>query len=606
MTVGILLSFTSRDINYDDVMYFKAADHIVENGTKSMLETEMEFLGKSYRYQDGTHSLLFPACLAVLRKAGLNLPAIHIIIYILYALTVFPIGYMLARYRVKYSVAALMMIMFNPLVLVNANTFMTDIPGYAASIAALAFFMKYNDSKKYVFAVLSVILAFAGMMISYIYGYVFFLFILFAFLEKNRKTLIISGLSAASALIIFMLLVILKWTPSPFQAMSWPGSETLFNYHNTGQKFMSLATLLGFAGIALLFDRNTYKDYMLIGIMALGFIFSAFVSGYPPISRMILILLSVNGIYVIYRAFYSGHEHMFLYAWYAVFVIAGVIIFPMIVSRYLLLAFLPVLMMLSIGLSKKAITAAVIINILLSIIMLMGDMRGTNAYYSLNAEDTGKTYYTGEWAFRNHMEASGAGMLMNDDTILQDGSLIFIPDLEVPSEINRKLLTHLEGEGTDSIMPCITQLLSEKSKAGFQTSEYGMLPFAFTTDYSIKVSRVRYHADENALMAQYSDRIRLWLDKPVIPLDVPDTLTFEVSGNFEIIVDFFPSPAARLSDGILVQLMQDSIVIDQFTAYPESVNVFYHTGNAGIITITADTLNNSNFDWAGIYVKEND
>ena len=80
MTVGILLSFMSRNINYDDVMYFKAAGHIVENGTKSILDTEMEFLGNSYRYQDGTHSLLFPACLAVLHKAGMKLSVIHVII----------------------------------------------------------------------------------------------------------------------------------------------------------------------------------------------------------------------------------------------------------------------------------------------------------------------------------------------------------------------------------------------------------------------------------------------------------------------------------------------------------------------------------------------
>lgn len=598
--VLFLALFNARGINYDDVIYFKAAEHIQSSGVRSLLTAELEFLGQVYNYRHGTHSMLLPLLLSVMLKFGMSLRMIHLVLTLIYASAVFPVCFILKYFKVKNILPALMLIMFSPAAMANANTFMTDIPGYTFAIISIAAFLA-SERRRFVFLIIALAAGITAALFSYMYAYVFFLFILYSAM-KNRRMLVASSLITAAAAVTMTVFMVVGWIPSAFQALSWPGSETLFNFHRTGYKFMALAVLMGFSGIVLAADREIYKDPMNIGIGFLGIIFSAFLSGYTPISRILLVFFTVTGLVVIYRLFYYGHEEMFLYSWYAVYAIAGVLFFPMVVSRYMLLALLPLLVIFAMRLGRKTIITGVVLNILLSSLILYADMKQTDAYSAITAK---ADYFTGEWAFREHMEESGAQMLMKTDSVLPDSAVICIPDLEVPSELNTALLTHLEPVCTDSVMPGFVQILTEKGKAGFQTNGTGLLPLTLISDFSIRVSRLLFTSEENTMMAQYADRIVLWLETPVIPLNIPDTLNFESAGPFTLRIRFFPSHAVHNSDGIgiTVSTLGGEYI---FKAYPDSLNTFIIDSDSGAVNITADNLENDNYDWAGIYVKEND
>ncbi|MDY6787872.1 MAG: hypothetical protein SVK54_07090, partial [candidate division WOR-3 bacterium] len=227
LIIIILLPFSSRKINYDGHLFNKGAEMIA--GTEeNIMERELSFLGKRVTARQGTHSLFASYYYFILRHFLKSDRNIHIFNYLLFASLIFPLSSLFARFG-RHALSMTVLAMTSPLIILNANNFMIDMPGFVLFFWALFIYLRYRNS---FLQYISILLGIAGFMLSYFYG--FFLIIVLIDLWSGRKQRADRYFALVSVIAFSAAILSLRFLnagPSLFRAIRWTGSETLFNFH---------------------------------------------------------------------------------------------------------------------------------------------------------------------------------------------------------------------------------------------------------------------------------------------------------------------------------------------------------------------------------------
>ncbi len=584
--------FSSRNINYDDYLYIKGAKLILKNPTINLQEITIPFLGETHNALEGTHTLIPSYIWAIVLKITDSLIFLHFFIYILFGLSYFAIYKVYYLYDEEYTDLKVLLFMLSPVILLNVNNFMTDIVGFVFYIYALYFYL-YKSNKKY-FSILSIIFFIISFLFSYLYLYfIFIVFVLDYMKEKNKRFLIFSLISAIFTIV---LLYFLHQIPSPIQAVEWTGSERLFNYHKTIEKFMAFIIFLGFSLLYKLFYKKTYNMFFLLASF-LSLLFTLTLCKYGLIENIECFIFFSIGFYFIFKMFLLSKQNKGIYLIYGIYSILLVLFFPMVVPRYMLILFSIIYLVLNKNSNKKILIVAIIFNITLSSVLLYSDMIQTNSYYKIELPK-GNIYYTGEWGFREYMEQNNGKMIMKNDTVLKDNSYLIIPKNEAKQIINKKILSHLYFINNQQLFNFPIKIYSSDG-AGFYTSETGVLPFVFSKNSQTNISTYMYKAEGNKYLMQYEDRLVLWGNILVIPIDVPSSLVFKNIDSIKLHVIFFDNKNVKTkSDGVEVKINNQ-----RFICTPNKSNIIEINDNLDSIIIKIDSLNNNLYDWVGIYAE---
>lgn len=591
-------------VNYDDNLYIDGSRLLSSMQYNDFLNVKYPFQGELCTPQQGTHAYIFLYIYRIFTNIPNGLLFLHFFTYLMYALAFIPVSEIVSRFTKENVNLKALIILVNPASIAYVNSFMLDIPGYVLFLWTVFLFIRYAESGEKIFVVLSFVCAFMSFSASYIFIYVSAVPLLYAYFlrrDKMKEAFVFSVLCVA----VMAAQSLITTSPTMLQSLKWFGSEKLFNYHKTADKFTAFLLWMGLAAVFNIFRLKTYKDMFFYACLFFAFVGAVLLKDYPPVSVMLFILLMANGLYTVVRVLILSEKNPFLTFWANIFIFFSIIFFPMIIGRYILLIIPPVLIIITMSMSKKLLTAGAALNIVLSLLILTAEMTQTNAYSGVvKAAEGEKVYYTGEWGFRNAMENMKGKMLLKSDTSIADSALLYVPDDEQPIALSQKIVSHLHFLKRDSLYSFGMKTLSSYSKSGYYTNEFGLLPFSFSSEKSIKYSIYRYSRVRNRYLDYYSSKTALWKTYPVIAVKTSDTLKFDSAGEVEVRAVFHPyAKVAEISDGVALFLKSGSIAETLF-AYPSSDNAIVRDFHGEDIEITFDSLHSSEYDWVGVYIEE--
>lgn len=593
--IMILLPFTSRMPNYDDYIYLHMADEMQQHGV-SAFSRHYDFLGYDVSLMNGTHTAAIGCFYMAIKAIAKQNPVwMHIIMHILYALTVIPLYMLFRHFRQNHIMPKILLTLTLPVLIVNANSFMSDIPAFMMFIWGLSLYVSCRGIGRHA----GIVLLVAGALLSYIFA--FFPVILYL-IDRNEgrsmKYVIISVFLLFSVLIAFILL---KLAPSPFTAMQWMGSRSLFNFYNVGNRFISYIMIMGLLSMFMLGMYSTFKEPMFYVSVFLGIVFGFTLPGYSFLSSVIASILIGVGIISLYTLFLKEYKYRPLFLWFSIFSIASILFFPMMVSRYILIIIVPMIIILLSETPEKQLIFGIVLNICLSMLLLRSDALFAERIYSSVEMENDNAYFTGEWAFRELMESSGASMLMRGDTSINQHSSVLIPQGMASWPPALPLQKHLILKKEHKIMLPSISLYSIIGRCGFYTDENGPLPLNIVFHDTLYISEFIYDTMSRPLI---SDSIKLWKNGPVMPVTVPCSIDLPASSGMELIIRFFPSRTVfKHSDGIIVSISGN----DSNTIIDSVMPVMQHVINIGSFEggkMHIKPMRNNDYNWIGIYARE--
>lgn len=593
--IMILLPFTSRMLNYDDFIYIQLTQELEENGFDTFNQ-QYDFLGYRVTMQDGTHTAMIGYFyMLLMRITGNSYALMHLILYIFFAFSVIPLYMLLNHYEQKHILLKIVLLLTMPVLTVNVNSFMSDIPAFITFLWGLALYLSMKGKKRYI--------GILFLIVSALFSYIYIVFPLLLYLcerdERNIKPLIIS---VSAVILVFSVFILLNLSPTPLNAMSWKGSETLFNYHNLGNRFISYVMMIGFISLFILAIRSTYRQPMFYVTMFLGFAFGFTLPGFSMLASLIASLLIGTGIFALYLLFLREIKYRNLFLWFSIFSIAAIIFFPMMIPRYMLIMLLPAVIILLSEYKGKELVIGIVVNIILSILFLHSDMTFTNSVYSSIPEQKGEVYFTGEWAFREYMENMGAEMLLRDDSILKQNAHVFLPQGMASWNPHINVMKNLHYVQSHAVTLPFLSLFSVMGKCGFYTDEYGPLPFNIVPYDTLYISEFVFDTLSRPI---FEENTVLWRNGPVLPVDVPCTLNLETRNAVDLIIRFFPSKEVfSQSEGIIVAVQTDSNSIAD-TILPSNKYIL-ELPESELLRICIYPKGNNKFNWIGIYAEEKD
>ncbi|MFO8062079.1 MAG: hypothetical protein R6U31_04045 [bacterium] len=600
LIIIILLPFSSRKINYDGHLFNKGAE-MIAGAEGNIMDREMSFLGRTVTVRQGTHSMFASYYYLILRHFLKSDRNVHIFNYLLFASLVFPLGFLFARFG-RYALSMTVLAMTSPLIILNANNFMIDMPGFVLFIWALFMYLRYRNSY---LQYISILLGIAGFMLSYFYGF-FLIIVLLDYRSRRRERA--DGYFALVSVIAFSAAILslrfLNAGPSLFQALRWTGSETLFNFHKLPHKSIAFLIITGITGLPLLIKKDTYKSPLFYLCVLLSLLLITLINDYPPASLIIYIIFASGGLYTLLSLLQTELHDRAVLLWFAVYSLIVIIFFPMVVSRFMAIAVIFMLIIISRSLNRRIIMTCIIVNIAFSLLFLYSDTVQTNQYYQLKIEDNADVFFTGEWAFRNNIERQGGTMLLIEDSILPDSSILYIPYGCSSQPLSELLVPHLKHVRTDSFMPFHLQVYSPGYRVGYYTNEPGVLPLGFSNEYSVKWSKYLYSRDLNRHYSAFDRQPVIWTYHPVVPVELPFEKTFGSMNNPQVRIEYFPGREVLKSDGVSITVMNGDEVLVSDTLKPvDSYFTVDFQGRYDNIHVIIDTLESFNYDWIGIYVE---
>lgn len=593
--IMILLPFTSRMPNYDDYIYLRMADEMQQHGM-STFSRHYDFLGYDVTFLNGTHTaaigFFYMAIQAIAQKDPVWM---HIIMHILYALTVIPLYMLFRHFRQSHIVPKILLTLTLPVLIVNANSFMSDIPAFIMFIWGLSLYVSSRGIGRYAGIALLVI----GALFSYIFA--FFPIILYLIDRNEGRSMKYVFISVFGLVSVLIALILLKLAPSPFTAMQWMGSRSMFNFHNVGNRFISYIMIMGLLSMFMLGMYSTFKEPMFYVSVFLGIVFGFTLPGYSFLSSVIASILIGVGIISLYTLFLREYRYRPLFLWFSLFSIAAIILFPMMVSRYILIIIVPMIIILLSEIPKKQLIFGIVLNICLSMLLLRSDALFAERIYSSVKMENENAYFTGEWAFRELMESSGARMLMRGDTSINQHSSVLLPQGMASWPPALSLQKHLILKKEHKIMLPAISVYSIIGRCGFYTDENGPLPLNIVFHDTLYISEFIYDTLSRPLI---NDSIKLWRNGPVMPVTVPCSIDLPVSRGMELTIRFFPSRAVfKHSDGIIVSISGNdgNTLIDSVTP------VLQHIMNIGSFAggqMHIEPIGDNDYNWIGIYARE--
>ncbi|MGE3062042.1 MAG: hypothetical protein AB7T10_00180 [bacterium] len=618
LIISFFFIFSSREPNYDDIIYLNNGKHISENGVKSILERDWPFAGTTVKLTEGTHSIMPLLFYALLYKLGFSLFFMHLLIYVIYASMLFPLEALFSRLKAKHPLALSVLFLINPAVSLYANSFMSDIPAFSLLIFSLFFLVKNFEKKNLIYPALFIIFAVMSILFSYTSFFIFPL-IFIAFEEsRKKKNLVLTGISFTLVLSIIVIMNLLSLAPTLFRSISWFGSERLFNYHRTLEKVLSLFVWTGLFALSEVFKKhkNNFILSAALALLAAGVSFSPLLTFNSIISRILLFLLLFSGIFSTVRLFIEK-QMLVKGALLLCLGLFSVLLFPMIIGRYILTFLFFFAFLIFRNESFKPLIFSIAFSASLSALLLTSDMLQSKSYRNLDftGSDSGESislaarrkYFIGEWGYRYQAEKMNAEPMDLNNLMLKEGDILFAPMLENMSDIT-SLSTHLKLLKTDSFFDFPLKTLSKESGSGYYTSMYGILPFSISKENSVKNYHYRYREIPNKHLIKYAERVTFWDGEAVIPSNLNDTLLFDMSEGDTLKVRFFPDARILKSDGItLTCTLLDSNINKRETSkmnFSPKENEIMVCGESGLYMITFSKNKNSSYDWFGITVTD--
>jgi hypothetical protein len=597
-------------MNYDDIIYIGNGKFISENGVRAFLDRDWPFHGETVKITDGTHSIVPILFYALLERLNFSHRFVHIFIYMLFASMLFPLEAILKYFKTKHPLAVTALILFSPAIGVYANSFMADIPAFVLMIFGIYFLIRfYEDGRIFNFILFSVF-----SILSLLFSYVSFILFPICFLafEKSRdkKNMFLLALLFVFTLLVILLLNHYQLAPTLFRSIKWYGSEKIFNYHKTLEKFLALLVLTGLFAFPEVFKKVKggikFRIVSLLLTLILYFAYSS--SAGNPFSKVTLFLLLFSGINACSSMFQSRERKAML------LLTAGtgaaiVLFFPMVIGRYLFAYFIILAIILFKDNGLKFLSFGIFSSLLLTSLLLTSDLIQTNSYSKLqfdskeNCSSDAKEYFLGEWGFRTVAEKSRAEPFLLKSSKMKESDILYVSLIENMTDISY-LALHLKLIEAESLFNFPVKLLSKEGKSGYYTSMYGILPFSISNEYSIKCFKYEYREKANPHILKYIDRVVFWNGKIVIPSYLDDTLIFnaEADDTFEIV--FFPDKRVQKSDGITVKLS----TIDSLGNVIEKSRILFSPSKGEFITVseknqyimTFSENENSSFDWFSV------
>ncbi len=407
-----------------------------------------------------------------------------------------------------------------PVFLVSAHTIMTDVPTIAFILLAMAMFSLFAEKGSTVHAYWGGAALCLAVFTSY--QSLFFVLPLFIYLVVKRRFGIHGALSLlmpAAALLVWFLLLYHTYDIFPLIKGGGTGvgdSHILriirgsMDYENSYYRGISI---LSFIGAAMLFITPAYcilstsRVKLLAAFMvlfSLGYVAMTKYPEYSVLEKMSLAALVALGLMslgiacsVARRSFGDSGRRgvaILLLLWIFLVLTYSMLLLPFAAARHILPVFPPLVMLLVNGIAwEKSRGAQIVVTSALFCSMLFGAASAFSDYtyagtYREIADDvksirTGnQVWYIGKWGMEYYMDKAGGRYLLGSSNEPRQGDLIVIPEMPRFWDPSLPLQERLDLYAEKiCVSPLPLRLFNGRSAAGFYSSGWGLLPFAFSS-----------------------------------------------------------------------------------------------------------------------------
>jgi 4-amino-4-deoxy-L-arabinose transferase-like glycosyltransferase len=508
ISILVVLPFIRQAYHIDDWVFLTAAEKYNASGFQSINGTSTQD-GMVFPNYYITHPLLYPLFLSVIIKIfhAANESILHLISIFYLAI----IGFSSLIISRRYSKQALWITAFVlgiPAVMLMSHLVMSDIPTLAFFLLALALHFEGVQKKSVLLFIFSGIAAVISIGFSY---QALFIILLLIFYNVQKKTKgIIFYLSVIIPAFCFIIWSLFTWEkfgiPHPFVAFVLAGDYDKRTFAGFFTKLIGNINSLGAAGIFPVFVLLTYlfksqfRNLLFLSFTLSLILIFIFVPGYSLAEQILFSIYFTAGIFILLRitALFIGSllnknsENLYLSAWFLAFFFAVALLMPLGISRYLLPAFLPLIIIVVndiknlFELNFKIIAAGgIAATMVWGILCSTADYNSAGIYRQFAQEMKLKygyktVWFSGDSGFKWYMEKEGFNYLLQNDDRPKSGDIVIIPQQSWPININflLKELKVINKIDYPSQLPVKTMNLA--SHAGFYAELNALLPFSIT------------------------------------------------------------------------------------------------------------------------------
>lgn len=473
MVLALRLPFLNQAIQGDDVNYLYGAEHAQ---IEPLHPTHVQYVyeGRKVDMRGHPHPPLDVWVLGALLALFHDVREIPFhAAYIVFSLIAAGSALALARRFSPHPVLAAALFIVTPAFVVNGTSLESDLPFVAFWLASVALFVRAVDSRSNLALVLSC-MAMALAALS-AYQAVVLVPILMLYVRRDRRALIAS-LTPLIVIALWQLYERLSSGAVPASVLA--GYMQTYGFQALVPKIKNAVALTGHLGW-LIFPLLTFAAFgsrarFLIVIMIVAAIYD----------RNPIFWLSIGagaGVLI----WCAEHWRDWLSQWILIFFAAALAIFFAGSARYLLPIVLPVAILATRRLSRKALYAGIAIEAALSICLTIVNYQHWNGYRdfarTLNSEAEAKRVWVdGEWGLRYYLESEGARALERNQPV-RPGEVVVSSSLAYPFKFTTGggIVVPVATREITSRIPL--RLVALNSRSAYSAVGLGLRPFDIST-----------------------------------------------------------------------------------------------------------------------------
>lgn len=511
----ITLPFINKPIHIDDWVFVTGASLACD---PNPLNKTIGFFAKTLPLNLITHPPFLFLYLLLIEtinpKANhINLHLSYLVFSLLAGLSIFLLARRFTSKNNKTSLIITALFLFSPAFMVSSHSLMSDVAHLAFFLAALTAYIYGLDKDNPFYLMLAAVFSILAMLTAYQALYLLLLLFIYTFInQKSLKNLL--------KVLIFPLLYLVVWFIYAYLAMGkfhLPLALYWSGLRNSSFSQILANNIIGFScviGGALIFPlafgvilSRTIKEkriYLLLSGTVIYLLLTR-VNNYSLINKLIFSIFFLIGTLAIYAVFVklaqeikknTDRDTIFLCLWFLTFLLAAILFLPQGISRYLLPAILPLIILTFKDFKKlktRLKTNSFLFFMLASTLTVgalasLADLNQAQANKAIaekiDQKFSGqKIYFLGEFGFRYYMEKLGYKYLFSNNHTLEKDAILVETENYLKGDISPKLKPSLEQIDQISFynnLPII--LMSKRAKADFYSSAngYGFLPYSFS------------------------------------------------------------------------------------------------------------------------------
>lgn len=523
ITIAPLLLFAQKPFHIDDSAFIEIAQNILEHpldpfhGSVALVDHDYEIFKRLGRTPNAFESMSHPPLVPYLMAAVIKLRGRIDEFSLHFAFLIFPMMagvsafYIAERFTNSPFVAALLFVTC-PILMVNAQNLMTDVPALALMLCSLAVFIYSVEHNRNLYATLSGVAGGLAALTRYPALVMPLLLIIYSIIaRKGLRLFIIAGIAAAAVFGIWLIENFVIYS-TPHIWASYKFYKSFYAFHSFGYKDTLIKTVSDFSAIGgcaflgavflFCFRKRRFSLSLFIAIVisaVLLFFLKKFTLGLEDYSGAQFALLCIflfAGIYFVTEAIRivignaNNPTFKFLGFWFLLTLVPALFFLPFGTGRYILPALFPLILILvadpewDFNVGKKALSAIVITTFVFGLILSWTDFELALTYkvFSKSIRENysnAKIWFIGEWGFRYYMKEQGALYLLSDDTRPSRGDVIVKSQMaglhRMAEPVYRQCVVY-DPFVLFSINPL--RILNLPAKAGFYSSGFGLLPYS--------------------------------------------------------------------------------------------------------------------------------